>query len=132
MVTKPFIMKVFTRSNSLLLGILLVIACKNTPTTTADTSTKNTAPAHTDIPAPTNQFCYLMVQDRDSTFVTIKMDGDKVTGSMEWNPYQQHGAIGTLSGIKNTAGELALVYRYTIEGSEQSEAKVMKMDNEKK
>ena len=67
--------------------------------------------------------------NRDTTTVTLEVVGDKVTGNMHWNPYQKDGAIGTLTGTKNAAGEFELMYNYMIEGSNQSETKIMKIEN---
>ena len=48
---------------------------------------------------------------------------------MAWQPYQKDGAVGTLTGAKNANGEFELLYDYMIEGSKQTETKVMKIEN---
>ncbi len=128
-------MKTTTFLNILALSVLSFVACKNDKTTTTTTSesttttTVTTAPAHTDPPAPSNQMCFLSALNRDTTTVTLVFDGDKVTGEMNWLPWEKDGATGTLKGTKNADGELELMYNYVIEGSEQSETKVMKIEN---
>ena len=74
-------------------------------------------------------FCFLKVENKDSTKVTLTITGNDVKGEMIWNPYQKDGATGTLTGTKNASGELELMYNYMIEGSNQSETKVMKIEN---
>lgn len=73
-------------------------------------------------------FCFLYAENRDTTYVSLMIDGTKVSGEMTWQPYEKDGAIGTLSGTKLDSGELELMYSYVIEGSNQTETKVMKMD----
>jgi hypothetical protein len=132
-------MKQFTFFNILTVSVLSFAACKNsTDTKTTSVTTQNgettttvttTAPAHTDPPAPSNQMCFLSAENRDTTSVTLIIDGDKIKGEMNWLPYEKDGAIGTLEGTKNAAGEFELMYNYVIEGSSQSETKVMKIEN---
>ncbi len=76
-------------------------------------------------------FCFLSALNRDTTKVSLTITGNKVTGKMEWLPYEKDGAIGTLIGTKNTNGELELLYDYVIEGNKQTETKVMKIENGK-
>ena len=57
--------------------------------------------------------------------------GDVITGNMNWLPYEKDSAKGALKGTKNTAGEFDLTYGYMIEGIQQTETKIMKIENEK-
>ena len=91
----------------------------------ADTVAMATAPVE---PAA-NKSCFMKALNRDTTTVTLEVIGDKITGSMHWNPYQKDGAIGTLTGTKNATGEFELMYNYMIEGNNQSETKIMKIEN---
>jgi hypothetical protein len=76
-------------------------------------------------------FCFVYAENKDTTYVSLMIDGTNVTGEMTWQPYEKDGARGTLSGNKTENGELALNYAYTIEGSNQTETKVMKIDGDR-
>ncbi|MBL7998761.1 MAG: hypothetical protein JNL32_09010 [Candidatus Kapabacteria bacterium] len=69
--------------------------------------------------------CFLLAQNNDTTRVSLTVLGDSAYGTMEWLPDQKDGARGTLGGRKNDIGEWEFVYRYMIEGEEQSETKTM-------
>jgi len=66
----------------------------------------------------------------EATRVVLSIEGEEVYGSKFWIPTGEvHGAEGTFSGtIKD--GLITAVYQYTIEGSEQSEEVVLKLDGE--
>jgi hypothetical protein len=69
---------------------------------------------------------------KEYTRIALTIDGDKVTGTQNWLPKQPdgHGAHGTISG-KVTDGLIRVLYEYTIEGFEQSEEEVLKLDGDK-
>jgi hypothetical protein len=71
------------------------------------------------------------VWNKDITDIQLTIAGDVVTGVMNWIPYQKDGARGTLKGTKNAAGEFDLMYDYMIEGSQQTETKIMKIEDGK-
>jgi hypothetical protein len=78
---------------------------------------------------PQNQpLCFSRIENKDVTTATITVNGDKVTGTMDWFPYGVDGAHGTLSGTLEN-GEMNLSYDYTIEGAHQTEEKIMKIEN---
>jgi hypothetical protein len=78
---------------------------------------------------PQNQpLCFSRIENKDVTTATITVNGDKVTGTMDWFPYGVDGAHGTLSGTLENA-EMNLLYDYTIEGAHQTEEKIMKIEN---
>lgn len=79
---------------------------------------------------PADPQCFLEARNRDTTRVRLEFDGDSVRGAMEWLPWEKDRATGTLSGIRTSTGELDLRYRYTIEGSRQTETKLMKLDGD--
>ena len=69
---------------------------------------------------------------KEYTRISLTIEGDKVTGTQNWLPKAPdgHGAHGTISGT--VAGDvLRVLYEYTIEGSEQSEEEVLKLDGDK-
>lgn len=68
--------------------------------------------------------------DKEYTRIALSIDDDqKVYGTKVWQPKGEHGASGTLEGIVN-GDVIQVVYDYTIEGSEQSEEMVLKLDGE--
>lgn len=75
--------------------------------------------------------CFLYAENKDTTYVSLMIDGTKVSGEMTWQPYEKDGARGTLSGTKSDSGELELMYAYMIEGSNQTETKVMKIEGDR-
>lgn len=123
-----------------LASFLLISACdkqaappnkstQNTPESALKTAEKP------DLAKPATQlvdgiFCFKKALNKDVTNVQLVIAGNNVTGFMNWVPYQKDSARGTLKGTKNAAGEFALMYEYMIEGNNQSEAKVMKIENE--
>ena len=75
-------------------------------------------------------FCFKKSLNQDVTNVKIIISGDDVSGFMNWIPYQKDSARGTLKGTQNQSGELDLMYDYMIEGNQQSETKIMKIEND--
>lgn len=75
-------------------------------------------------------FCFKKSLNQDVTNVQIIISGDDVSGFMNWIPYQKDSARGTLKGTQNQTGELDLMYDYMIEGNQQSETKIMKIEND--
>ncbi len=69
---------------------------------------------------------------KEYTRIALTIDGDQVTGTQNWLPKQPdgHGAHGTISGTV-ADGLMRVLYEYTIEGSEQSEEEVLKLDGDK-
>ena len=97
-------------------------------TTTATDSTAIAPPPPPPPPMP-EKMCFLRAINKDSTTVSLIINGTEVSGEMIWNPYQKDGATGTLTGTKAENGEMNLMYNYMIEGNKQSETKIMKIEN---
>lgn len=73
--------------------------------------------------------CFLFtegMENQDSTFVTLQISGDSVTGVMHWQPWQKDGAYGTIAATKS-GDVIRGMYDYMIEGSEQKEEVMFKM-----
>lgn len=70
---------------------------------------------------------------KEYTRIALVIDGDQVTGTQNWLPKQPdgHGAHGTLEGIITGGGIIQVLYSYTIEGSDQSEEEVLKLEGDK-
>lgn len=117
---------------SILVLVLVVMlfqqSCKNSSTSKSETATEATQDTSAVVNA-SNKQCFLSALNRDTTTVSIEMKGDSIFGEMIWNPFEKDGAVGTLVGVKTTSGEFDLMYHYMIEGSLQSETKMMKIEN---
>lgn len=124
-----------------MLGFLFISACNNQqpPQNSAEEPAKNTAMPVIDKPTKAEPlpiyadgtFCFKNTLNQDVTNIQLIISGSSITGFMNWVPYQKDSARGTLTGTKNADGELDLMYDYVIEGSHQTETKVMKITNEK-
>lgn len=67
----------------------------------------------------------------DSTRIALSIEnGEKVSGTKVWQPKNEHGARGYLDGIVN-GDVIQVLWSYEIEGSEQSEEMVLKLDGDK-
>ena len=73
-------------------------------------------------------YCFNKLLNQDVTEVQLTILGNAVTGTMNWIPYQKDSARGTLKGSKNAVSEMDLMYDYMIEGNQQTETKVMKIE----
>ena len=74
------------------------------------------------------QKLYFAVESaKEYTRISLTIDGDRVTGTQVWQPYQEHGSQGTIDGIITGGGIIQVVHSYTIEGSEQSEEEILKL-----
>ncbi len=112
--------------------ILVLFSCKNNENKTAsDDTILVKSSVETPVTTSKSTNCYLSTFHRDTTFVSLTKDGDSINGTMNWIPYQKDGARGTLAGRKNSKGEFELLYSYMIEGNNQTETKVMKIENDK-
>jgi hypothetical protein len=112
-------------------SLLALNACQN-PDSNKTATPQAAAPAPAPSAVATGDYCFLKAANRDSTIVRIRiLSADDIRGEMIWNPYQKDGAVGALTGKMTANGEMELLYDYMIEGSRQTEAKVMKMDNQK-
>ena len=116
-----------------LICLSLLTACSSAPETPkqesillADTATVQ-AP---DFDAPI-RLCFMQALNRDTTRVNLVLKGDTVEGTMVWQPYEKDGARGTLSGRRDAQGEMQVLYDYMIEGQQQTETKIMKIEGDK-
>ncbi len=81
---------------------------------------------------PQNQeMCFSKNVNGDITEAKLTVDGEKVTGTFNWIPFEKDSARGTLSGTVGENGEMNLLYEYMIEGAHQTEEKIMKIEDGK-
>jgi hypothetical protein len=116
---------------------LVFSACNNAPKApeVAKTPEAPAAPAATPAPAPAaapvaEGTCYMYSLGKDVTCVQLTMDGDKVTGYMDWTPDQKDGGRGFLVGTK-TGNMIVADWTYMIEGSKNTEQIAFKIDGDK-
>jgi hypothetical protein len=117
-------------------ALFLLIACNKTDAPEANIHEPSSAPVVISNKATSNNaldgtFCFSKIWNKDITDVRLAIVGDAVTGVMNWIPYEKDGARGTLTGTTNAAGEFDLMYDYIIEGSQQTETKIMKIEDGK-
>ncbi|MCC8426846.1 hypothetical protein [Mucilaginibacter sp. UR6-11] len=103
------------------LAALIIASCSSPKSNTAgadsvineETVAKNT-PINNNNPA-VYSLCFLNREGKDSTSIELVVSGDKVTGTMNWLPYQKDSRKGTLNGIiKND--ELLATWNFMQEG----------------
>ncbi len=116
--------------------LFLLTACNKIDAPEANTHAPSTAPEKTtneatSITLKDGTYCFSKRFNQDVTDVQLTILGSAITGKMDWIPYQKDSARGTLQGAVNDAGELDLMYDYMIEGNQQTETKVMKIEDGK-
>ncbi len=116
---------------------VLAFSCNNASTTKQEKpAVKETTAAAAEKPAQPEvlkgDYCFQKALNRDTTTVRVRiLSSDDIRGEMTWSPWQKDGAYGTLTGKMNAANEMELMYKYQIEGSNQTETKIMKIENNK-
>jgi len=112
--------------------ILALSACKSktSETQTTDGATANTDTVATATKPAKETLCFEEKIGKDLTTVRLTIDGNNVTGSMEWLPWEKDQARGTLLGKKN-GNEIIADYEYMIEGSNQLEEKIFILEGDK-
>ena len=124
------------RKNTLfiLVGVAL-FSCKSKTSETQKTDSTVTPAADTVAtatkPASLGEtLCFEHKEGKDKTTVKLVINGDAVTGEMNWTPHEKDGAVGTLKG-KKVGNEIFVDYDYVIEGSNESEQKIFKIEGDK-
>ena len=121
-------------------ALLFASSCGNSSNNTAakqETTTVTTpVPTQEVKPMAEEQFkgdyCFLKAENKDTTTVRVRfLSNDDIRGEMIWQPWQKDGAVGSLTGKLNANREMELKYSYTIEGSRQTETKIMKIEGDK-
>ena len=121
-------------------ALLFASSCGNS--NNSSTAKQETTPAPTPAPAQETKpmaeeqfkgdYCFLKAENKDTTTVRVRfLSNDDIRGEMIWQPWQKDGAVGSLTGKLNANREMELKYSYTIEGSRQTETKIMKIEGDK-
>ena len=74
--------------------------------------------------------CFQYNFKKDVSLVKLIVSGDDVSGDYHWHPDQKDGGHGTFKG-KKVGNMINADWAYTIEGSNQIESIVFKMDGDK-
>ncbi len=87
---------------SLILISLLAAACtsNNTKTESKDADSPDSSTLKTAVATDTSR-CFLLIEgtkNQDSTTIELSIKNNKVTGQMNWLPYQKDSRRGTLTG----------------------------------
>lgn len=108
---------------------LLVVACNEKK------EEKEVTVAAPEAKTPKTNMCYLEVTQskdnpaiRDTMSLTVNIDGNKVTGTYNWLPYEKDKKTGTYEGQLQDSIVNA-VYTYSAEGTSQKEELVFKLEN---
>ncbi|MBA4853016.1 hypothetical protein [Emticicia sp. BO119] len=112
--------------------IFTLSACqtKSSETKTTDSTAVNADTVATATVPSAETLCFEEKVGKDITTVNLTIEGNKVTGSMEWLPWEKDQARGTLSGEKK-GNEIVADYDYMIEGSNQLEEKIFIIEGDK-
>lgn len=117
-----------------LIIFVALTACQSKKNETEMTDTTSVMSADTVAtatkPSTDETLCFELKEGKDVTTVKLIMKGDEITGEMNWTPWEKDGAVGTLKG-KKVGDEIVADYDYMIEGSNQSEEKIFKIDGDK-
>lgn len=115
--------------------VLIMSSCQQDKKAGQQTAiTKDTVNIRTEkvsVSALKGDYCFMKAENKDTTSVHLTVSGDQVKGEMTWQPWEKDGAAGTLSGKLISDNEMEVLYDYTIEGSKQTETKIMKIDQDK-
>ena len=114
-------------------AILLTFSCNNNSKTATEKQAPETQETKPKAEAEfIGVYCFLKAENKDTTIVRLNFLSDTdIRGEMIWKPWQKDGATGFLKGKLNANKEMELMYDYTIEGNQQTETKIMKIEGEK-
>lgn len=108
--------------------LIAVSACQN-QTKSTDTNTQESPPTVSAAAFGDGNHCYEMRIGQDVTNVKLVVNGNEVTGEMNWIPFEKDGGRGTLQGTRN-GNEIVAIWSYVIEGSNQTEEVRFKIEGE--
>jgi hypothetical protein len=131
--TSPLIILIFMKKIVLYYSFILALsACKSkdTETQTSDSTTSNADTVAIATAPVAETLCFEEKVGKDLTTVRLTIEGNKVTGNMEWLPWEKDQARGTLLGEKK-GNEIIADYEYMIEGSNQLEEKIFVLEGDK-
>ena len=113
-------------------ALFFILSCNNNNAAKQETATTTQVTPPKTAEQFMGVYCFLKAENRDTTIVRVNfLSDDDIRGEMIWQPWQKDGATGDLKGKLNANKEMELVYNYTIEGSQQSETKIMKIEGDK-
>ena len=75
-------------------------------------------------------FFFELATPGETTRVALYLDGEVVSGTQTWEVPDAHGTIGSLEGKAGENGLLRMRHDYTIEGADQSEEVIYKIEGD--
>ncbi|GGD74079.1 hypothetical protein GCM10011514_42710 [Emticicia aquatilis] len=115
----------------LLFMALAACQSKKTETASSDSTTVSAdTVATTTATVAEETVCYEFRFKKDVTSVKLIMKGDSVRGEMSELLWEKDSATGTLKG-KKVGNDLIVDYDYVIEGSNQVEERILRMEGDK-
>ncbi|WP_294233633.1 hypothetical protein [uncultured Chryseobacterium sp.] len=129
-------MKKFSSLSAILCLMSLLFSCskesKSAPQPAGTEKTTEKLTSEISLPKLKGDHCFVKAENKDTTSVHLSISATgQIKGEMRWQPWEKDGAVGTLSGKLISENEMDLLYDYTIEGSQQTETKIMKIENDK-
>jgi hypothetical protein len=111
---------------------LLFCACENSKPQASTTVAEPPKPVVEAPPPPikADTTCFVEKIKKDISEIQLVIAGNDVTGEYHWHPYQKDGGHGTLKGTKKDS-LITADWSYTIEGANQIEEVVFKMEGDK-
>ncbi|WP_134088153.1 hypothetical protein [Olivibacter sp. XZL3] len=105
-----------------LIAVGFLSACRQGSPDKKSTESRSQADAIEDTPTNPHETCYLRLEgpsSQDSTFVTLSIVNDTVTGKYNWIPFEKDRRTGRLSGIKR-GDTIDVVWHFTQEGMQDT------------
>jgi hypothetical protein len=97
----------------LLAGSATLFSCGN------QSQTKSTENETGQAISEAKDYCFREVMDNDTSRVSLHVEGGKVTGDMDYIPYEKDARRGTITGVM-VNDEIKAVWHYQQEGSDDS------------
>lgn len=85
--------------NYLIFGfVALTFACQSRSSEQAKTETSDSEPAQTSTSATPDTLCFRQIMSRDTTTLSLTINGDQVSGYLDNKPYEKDRAQGPFQG----------------------------------
>lgn len=114
---------------------MILFSCKETTKTNFKNLNNDSIIEETPAKLKTNtaetpsEQCFIQVKANDSILVHLKFKANEISGEMVYKQHLAHNVYGTLKGNKKGDGTLDLIYSYMVDGSNGTETKIMKIEN---
>lgn len=96
-------------------GLMLMVACQSKSVKEAKSKIDSTITSAADNDTAASQ-CYQYLKNRDTAFLTLKIDHDQFTGALSYNLFEKDKNAGNIAGIIK-GDTLIAEYTFQSEGS---------------